>query len=100
MTNESQHNGVLITEVAPDLLVKRWFEKLLDNNIPTVALDVVGNLILAWKLSKNFKWFELSYLEVAIDKRQLSEIIDSNNVKTAIHLATTMFPLKSETDFR
>lgn len=94
---ESQHNGVLITGGA-GFVGKALIRKLLDNNIPTVALDVVGKPDSLPELSKNFKWLELSYLEVAIGKGQLSRIIDSNNVKTAIHLATTMFPSASETD--
>lgn len=94
---ESQHNGVLITGGA-GFVGKALIRKLLDNNIPIVAIDVVGKPDSLPELSKNFKWFELSYLEVAIDKRLLSEIIDSSNVKTVIHLATTMFPAASETD--
>ncbi|EGQ8315339.1 NAD-dependent epimerase/dehydratase family protein [Vibrio cholerae] len=90
-------NGVLISGGA-GFVGKALIRRLLDSDIPIVVLDIVKKPEALPELNERFKWFELSYLDIASEKRQLSQLVEDNDIKTVIHLATTMFPAASERD--
>lgn len=90
-------NGVLISGGA-GFVGKALIRRLLDSDIPIVVVDIAKKPEVLPELNERFKWLELSYLDLASDKRQLSQLVQANNIKTVIHLAATMFPAASESD--
>jgi nucleoside-diphosphate-sugar epimerase len=76
---------------------KSLIRKLLMQKTPLVILDVVNRpASLQYEENENFRWIKYSYIEVFNKKDELRKIIRENNIKIAIHLATTMFPVESQ----
>lgn len=92
---DSRNNGVLITGGA-GFIGKALITEMVKRQIPLVSFDISDKPESLPEISKYFNWYKFSYLESSQRKKELHEIVRRHNIKTAIHLATTMFPHESK----
>lgn len=92
---DSKQSGVLITGGA-GFIGKALITALLQKHIPIVSIDISDKPDSLPQLNENFNWYKLSYLDLSVRKEEIEKIIITHNIKTVIHLATTLFPAQSK----
>lgn len=92
---DARKNGVLITGGA-GFIGKALITEMVERQIPLVSFDISDKPDSLPELSEYFNWYKFSYLESSQRIKELHEIVSRHNIKTVIHLATTMFPHESK----
>lgn len=92
---DARKNGVLITGGA-GFIGKALITEMVERQIPLVSFDISDKPDSLPELSEYFNWYKFSYLESSQRIKELHEIVSRHNIKTVIHLATTMFPHDSK----
>ncbi|OON35661.1 hypothetical protein BTJ39_22110 [Izhakiella australiensis] len=91
---DSNKGGVLVSGGA-GFIGKALIKEILKKKIPLVSFDVVDKPDSLPEQGSGFNWFNFSYLDANKRRDEIKTIVTEHNIKTVIHLATTMFPADS-----